>query len=415
MAKRFRIESLSREQQKELNNFFGEFVPQKFHNTFLDSLEETGAISGELFDQAKFTQKDRAFVAEKIAGITSGLPSKKEAYDKYIESQTDVPNLTTADLEERIGVLEKLDKERPTSINRDLVKRDVLAAMSDSGILSTHFDAVADVIADFVSKNLRPPTLAEAAPAIRGRIGGSGSIIPAPIQNFINNQDTTNRIIRLIQRETTPAETKESIKQIQDILADRSRREAAGADITGFFSTAASEQGARREAFFGGLRERAKDFVGSEFAPRARENLRSRGLARSGQVSDVIVSKYAELFGDISEQEAAQLQGDVEFFQQQQYDKVFGDLVSAGLDVGGTIETERGRVRSQQIVDFGRRQTDIESKFNLDLFREQSRSAYETYQKSIQAQNDARKRNAEADLIQSGTQAATTVALASLI
>ena len=173
VAKRFRIESLTPAQQKELNNFLGEFVPQQFHVAFLDSLEQTGSIPDELFDRAKFTQKDRAFVAGEIGNITRGLPSKKEALEKFIGTDVAEQDLTTQELQDRIvafeGLSQPLEKVRKPDVKR-----------------------LANEITDFTLSNVEHLT----------RDWLMGGATPAAMEiakDFLNNRFSIQRFAELIQ------------------------------------------------------------------------------------------------------------------------------------------------------------------------------------------------------------------------
>ena len=426
--KRYRYETLTPEQQGKIYDLSGSYSWAR--EEFLDAVE-TGKLD-EFFE--KQGQPTPGFKAQLDAAMAP-LPTRQTAIRSYIDAQKDIPNLTTADLIERKSIFEELSKipgER--TLGRDRQIQNMMAqigpAFLSQGVAIP--DDLLKQISEYAIDSLKagkydPQQVVnfigdagkgreEKAGLFGGREEGQNLRVARSIGEDIPKIYTTQ--VQSGQFEDvagTLPDYSADITTIEDILADRSRREAAGAEITSFFELSKSETDTARQNFFNQLRTKAEDFVGREYAPGVTERLRARGLSRSGQVADAVTSKYAQLFGEISESEANQLQSDIDFFNQQEYDKTFGDLVDAGKGITGTIASERERLRSEQIVGFGKQQAEIEKSFDFDLFKQQAQSAYDTYQKQVSAQTKQSKSQQEADLISGAAGAVTTVALASLL
>ena len=427
--KRYRYETLTPEQQGKIYDLSGSYSWAR--DEFLDAVEE-GKLD-EFFE--KKGEPTPGFKTQLDAAMAP-LPTRQTAIRSYTDAQKDIPNLTTADLIERKSIFEELSKitgER--TLGRDRQIQNMMAqigpAFKSQGIIVG--DKILKQISDYAIDALKAGNYqTQQVVNFVGAAMGPGRTESKGVFGKENEGDTL-RIARSVGEDIPNVYTSQvqsgqfqdvagtlpdysaDITTIEDILADRSRREAAGAEITSFFELSKSETDTARQNFFNQLRTKAEDFVGREYAPGVTERLRARGLSRSGQVADAVTSKYAQLFGEISESEANQLQSDIDFFNQQEYDKTFGDLVDAGKGITGTIASERERLRSEQIVGFGKQQAEIEKSFDFDLFKQQAQSAYDTYQKQVSAQTKQSKSQQEADLISGVAGIGTTVALGSLL
>ncbi len=409
MARNFRIESLSTEDRKRLEIIAEQYFPSQLKNQFIDSIESTGAVSPDLLAQGGFSEADKAKITGLLSPITSKLPTKQEALKTYVASQTDVPNLTDAELKDRQAALKALGTEKQVKLtDPEAIGREIESKLSSFGIPGGQYSRLLrKQIMDFTARNFRLPNAGQESQDL-GLYDLTNN--PALINNFLNDQDNKNYFSGLISGQLNPLDKSADIKTVEDIIADRAKKSAANADIMSFFETAPGDLTKAREAFFDPQRTRAKDYIQQVYAPGVRERLAARGLQNSGEVASSVTSKYADLFGAITDSEANQLVS-----EQQSYDKTFSDLVNAGADVRGTIASERGRLRTQQITDFAKRQSDIESRFNFDLFREQSKAAYDTYRRQTEQASRARQDQGDAELFSEIGKTAATLAIASAL
>ena len=181
------------------------------------------------------------------------------------------------------------------------------------------------------------------------------------------------------------------IKAVGDVIADRGVKANLEAQYNEFAASAPGQLAADRKAFYDAQRVRAKDYITGEYAPQVAERLNAIGLGDSGEVGASIASKYLELLGGVDSGELNQLEADTQFFGQQAYQKTFQDLIAARTDVSGTIASERNVLRTNQGRGFANSQADIEKRFSLDLFRQQSQAAYNNYQAQVNKQRQTQR------------------------
>ena len=404
MARRHRLEQLDTKQAEALRIFALQYFPNALANDFLDSIEKTGTVSDELLNKGGFSPADAQNVKEKVAGFTQGILSQKDALEGFLKKQgTDEANLTDEELKDRIGAFEGLPGTARTGFDdvglrkkiTDVFQKHKLGPSPNSGKNPWEDPTVIDsLINRFYDDpnfdiNVLPQYLRDSAKEVQRSIA---DYLP-------NTIDTSADVTR-----------------IQGMLKDRGFVADQNAQVENFLNTAPGELEAERKKFFDTQRNRAKDYVTGFYAPQVAEQLAARqGLGDSGQVGVAIESKYSDLLAGIDQSAIEQLKSNSDFFADQAYNKTFNDLIAARAGVEDTISNERSNLRTKTQTDFSKRQADLESKFNLDLFKQQSQSAYNTYQNQVLKQrSDARAKN-EADTIGQVTQAGTTVALAALL
>ena len=424
--KRFRVEQVTPEQKAQIDDLLRSFSP--YESNLLDALE-----SGKKEDidnllnsvPGRFVGGEQDKVRSKIEALSGGLKSREDALKSYVDSQKDVPNLTDQELAGRVDALTEIGKIPGKTTSKAQNLKDYFFAQLDEKLARGGRPLRNEVVKQLVDYaipalqqgNYNPQHIVD---TIVSNIGSGRKGDNIDYARAVANDipiDYTREIQSGQYNDTTesPKDNSADIKTAQDIIADRAFKSKANADIMSFFESVPGELSKSREAVFDPQRKRAKDYIQEVYAPGVRERLASRGLQDSGEVASAITSKYADLFGSINDAEAEQLMSDVNFFSQQGYDKTFSDLVNAGADVRATIGSERQKLRTQQITDFGKKQADIESRFNFDLFRDQAKSAYDTYQKQVMDKNAAKKSQDEADLIGDVAKTGTTVAIASML
>lgn len=214
-----------------------------------------------------------------------------------------------------------------------------------------------------------------------------------------------------------PNAYKNEIAIAQGLLKARGNAFSGDADakISEFFNTAPKQLDAERQSFYDAQRNQAKDYITGEYAPQVAERLASRGLGDSGQVGASVGSKYSNLLQGIDASQTDQMNEDATYFSNQAYNKTFNDLITARGDVAGTIKNANENLRTNQANSFSKSQANLEAQFNLDLFKQQSASAFNTYQNQVYKERQQSKDKAQADTIGQLGQAGVTIGAAALL
>ena len=370
MAKNFRIESLSKDQQSQLKQIADQYFPGQLKQQFLDSIEKNGTITPELFKQGNFNPQDQQKVLGLLSPVISSLPSARDAYQKVIDSNVSDPaNLTDQQIQDKLDAYQGITSLSSGTLDVGKVKDYIKGKLSEAipDLDQATLDGVSAVAAQKAVNN----------EGLGSLYVGTGNQI---LGNIFSDDRFTKQIYDYVDTLRPPQDQSLQVSSLQDILAGRKSTAIGNEKVNQFLSTAPGQLDAERQSFFNSQRNKAQDYITGSYAPQVAEQLSARGLGDSGQVGAAIQSKYSDLLQGIDSSQLDQMFKDSQFFADQSYNKVFSDLINARQDVTSTVDFQNQNLRTNQATDFAKRQADIESQFNLDLFRRQSAAAYQTYQ-----------------------------------
>ena len=406
---RYRISTLSQEDQATLNQLrdYGLTSGRKADEV-LDYLEENGKFPS-WFESGK--------VPKAYLDIAAKLPSTKDAKTNYLKNQlADTPNLSDEQLQEKKQLLTDMNKptvNEPADL-KSYFKANIKSKLEPyfgNGITSDQVDSIVNYSVDSLHQgNYDPQGVID---RIVSFVGGGGQSKEGGFSGSVlgnRNERENIGIARAIAedirndyyRETGSGKYDGSstsadpaygldLKAVGDVIADRGVKANLEAQYNEFAASAPGQLAADRKAFYDAQRVRAKDYITGEYAPQVAERLNAIGLGDSVEVGASIASKYLELLGGVDSGELNQLEADTQFFGQQAYQKTFQDLIAARTDVSGTIASERNVLRTNQGRGFANSQADIEKRFSLDLFRQQSQAAYNNYQAQVNKQRQTQR------------------------
>ena len=362
----------------------------------------------KLFDNpafvGRFTDANKSALLNQFNQVQSQLPSSLDAQKGFIKSISDPANASNDDLQNLLEAHKGIGSTKP-NVDWNIIADTVRQKLDTFGIPRDLADKAIPLITDSMQKlggTFDPNSIWQAVstlahPATGPQYGNMPGVMDK-LSAAINNGSVAADLTARTQSMVNAPDTSEDVKRIQGLIGDRANVTAQNAKVNDFLATAPGQLDAERTKFFDAQRNQAKDYITGEYAPQVAERLAARGLGDSGQVGASISSKYSDLLQGIDASQIDQLNQDTQFFQDQSYNKVFSDLVNARTDVGSTVANERQTLRTNQAQSFSKKQADIEANFNLDLFRQQSQKAYDTYNAQLQKRRQDQKSQGETGL-----------------
>ena len=236
------------------------------------------------------------------------------------------------------------------------------------------------------------------------------------LQKFGNFTDESIRdIYSFYQDELDKIETGkkgiEEIGRIKDIQTGRAEKASRTASRTGefqdFLTTGEAESEAFASEFLKRQQERGADVLSQELAPDVAQQLQKRGLLDSGEFGATISNLGAQIQSGIEQEYISQREEDIAFWADLGFKAKFQELIDADKEVAGQISSERQTIRQGQRNQYAKREGDIQSRFNIDLFRRENERALQDYRTRTTQQAQKQKEKSQAQTIANIAQTAT--------
>ncbi len=385
MAKRkYRLENISADDKAELQNLIGSFSP--YQEELLNALESgddkdidfvLSAVKGRFGDQTDS-------VKGRIKSLSSRLPAKKDALEKFIKSQgNNETGLTDAELQDRQEAYKGLSGETE-NLDRNSVNAKIKGFISQGNVgeildMKAGENTLSNIITDFVTQNYRLPGYFELEKIAQEKsndptyqqlvrqLKGNGNLT-----NFLNNQNITNEIAGL----TKKYDTDSSVSRIQDILNSRMSESQKQAALDQFLAETPESLRADRESYLAELEDMAGSHLRERAVPSILNELNRRGTVDSpGEFSSAIAAEAGGLQGRIEETARTLEEQDNIFFADAAYRLTTSRLEATEQQYRDQVAAERTRVRQDQGQGFASREGQLARDFEQDMLRrEQDRS-----------------------------------------
>ena len=344
--KRFRVDLLSPEDRQILADFRGDIG--------FDEVEQTG-----VFPDSALKGIDPR-VVQQVNQVLTRLPSKQQAYQKFIDSTAGDPTeLEDQDIESRIEALsgfkdiKKQDLDFSKFFDRErfkqkLIERVISVAGSVGGL-----EEQAEAITQHVEQNREFPELDTRT----SRIGRA-------LSNFV---PLFRREIVAGDYSSAPDSTEE-VSVLQGILGERQKKAKNIAAGESFLAELPQQQLASREELADELSSSGEFFLKERGIPDIERDLNRRGLLGS---EGIRASHISELAGDVDAQiestlsqvasEDALILADASFrFELQRLEDI-------DADIADQVAFERNKIRTESENRFSKNEKDLQNQFNLSL------------------------------------------------
>lgn len=401
MAKLFRIEGLPKDQQEELRIFANQYFPNALKGKFMDSIEQTGTISPELFTEGNFSQADMEQVKSEVSRITEGMKSKRESVEGFFsgdkEPDFDEANLTDAELETRLEGYEALSgNARP--IDRATFEREAETLSKSYDVNKGHFDTVKKVLADAA---LTGSVSAEDLIAKHKEATNSDNINHR-VLNMYQDQDFINRIDSLMRsftdnKEFGGATFGEHRKRIGDILESRGVERKKDTDIEGFISEVEGTREGETRDYLGTLEETGQERL-QEGVPDVLSQVNARGGLFSGAGTDLLTSRATDFASEVSNIQSTLEAEDRDFFFNLSWQNAVRVALKEATDLKTSIASERAGVRTGQATRFSAGQNQLDRFLSLDTARRSANNIVQTQAEKLRRQADEAKRKSRSSL-----------------
>lgn len=227
----------------------------------------------------------------------------------------------------------------------------------------------------------------------------------------------TNSVVADLARQyqaalaTTPTYANE-IANAQGIQKDRQYVTDANAQVDALQGQIPDLLAKNRDQFYSQQRKFAQDYITGEYAPQVVQQLNARGLANSGEVGAAIADKSNSLNSTIEQAQLDQTNNELNFWANQAYQNTFDKLIAARTDVSGQVQATRKDALTKSSQDFTKANADIQSQYNLKLFKQQNEQALSAYRTQVDKAKSTAQSQSEANAI--GEIAQTAVGIAGL-
>lgn len=399
LDKRLRLSLADQENsgyKDSLNQLLYRFLPVELHGPALDSIEETGTISDDIYkkaiDRGLFRPQDLAAVKSNFNAMTGKLRSKEGAYTKIIDDLKNEADLTDESLQDKISAYEGLGKTGPVADTAG-IRRTVDEMLGTSGVLQdlrklggtdAGEDNFKNSLVNFIAKNRRLPT--------PGEFGFQGSHLPS-WQNFLNDQNNKNRIAMPLQ----PSNYAGDIKRIQDILTGRADERGKASDEQQFLAQTPAELAASRQQFLAEREAAAGKQLVERVTPDVLAELNTRGLAESPDVVSEVARRGASMQATIEQQLRDLETQDAQFFADAAFRIQTAKLNQKQADFRSSLAAERALARQQQQNNFKITQDRINSDFELDMLKREQERNLRLNQDQLNFDSSTRRAASEAD------------------
>ena len=372
MAKQFRIEPTLK---KQLENWDTPNLIKRLENEGL-----TPALETEI--------KKSSHDSGRLYALKE--PESIKPVEKFLKDTTDNPSLTDELLQERKEALESLYGTTQKGINWQNIEARIRGYIQER-------------------KGLRNPTI-----NVEHVIGQTLESLQrgVELQKFGNFTDESIRdIYSFYQDELDKIETGkkgiEEIGRIKDIQTGRAEKASRTGEFQDFLTTGEAESEAFASEFLKRQQERGADVLSQELAPDVAQQLQKRGLLDSGEFGATISNLGAQIQSGIEQEYISQRDEDIAFWADMGFKAKFQELIDADKEVAGQIASERQTIRQGQQQRYAKREGDIQSRFNIDLFRRENERALQDYKQKTTRQLSKQREQSQAQQIGNIAQTAT--------
>lgn len=335
------------------------------------------------------------------------MARSREELLKIIGSNVDEGALSDQELQDRMAAYQEFGTLPKTGLDLEKLRESLYQAYEQAGYGRNQPlpKKAVDTLVDYVART--------------GQLPAPGQVAASNVPGDINQNEAIVNPFRerLYSGEFTPGNevSAEDTKRLQNLIDLRKFNTEQQSALDQFQINTPKALAAEREKFFAAQGARAKDFVASEYAPQVVEQLGARGLADSGEVPDLIARKYGEIQSTIEQEQAAQEADDLKFFSDMAFKTTYQNLINSRTDIRGQLNFQDTALRQEQDQKFTSAQSDIQNKFNLDLFQQEQERALRTYQNQVNKVKQNQSDQFTANLVGQGVQTAGNVALISAL
>ena len=405
MAKRFRLESLPKDQQDQFRIFADQYFPQALKEQFIDSIEKTGTISDDLFKQGNFSDASKAQVLGQLTPLLTGLPSGKEAYQKFIDATplTKEADLTDQELQDRIEAYQgrgSIPADPTEAVEK--IKGEILSVFNSDRTqriaVDPNRESIARQLADAVYAG------EDVSNALLRITRGTPNRYKATILQLQNKLPKLVSDLRSMKLDTS-----EDVTRIQDILNTRGIVKRKGEEEGRFLAETPAELAKLRGGFLAEREAGAQRFLAERFGPRAIAQLNVSGLAEGPDIASVMASQAGRMQGDI-ESTLRQIEfDDNAFFAEAAFRLNTAKLNQSEFDFRASVEAERTGIRTGQFNRFKSSESDIQRDFELAMLERESQRNLDLQRSGLQMGKDTAASDLRTGLITSTAQSTAEV------
>ena len=321
--------------------------------------------------------------------------SDKKTYDDFIEKTADESSLTVPQLKDRLEAFEaKGTFTTQGGFSKDTIKSTLTKDLNALG----YFQSVNN------------PAGNKAIDELAGLYASGANVTPKQANDILGTQtskDITDyfshfgtRMGGSEFRVETPIDTSQEVKNIQDIIEAREQRKLSEDEVAALQATLPGMMETERKRLYGGERERARNYLEFDYAPKVIEQLGKRGLEHSpGEIGSAVAQKGYELESAISQAETQQESNELSFWGDMAFQTTFDKLIESQQGVAGEAQNVRSKGLQTSQQDFQRSQNQIAQKFNLDMFRQENERALQRYRDMVGQKQSQYNRQQEAQTI----------------
>lgn len=353
MAKRrFKIETLSREELQELQNIAS--IHAGGYENLLDYLEEKGKLPDDVVNYFQQGGEGSKVALSRIESIVSKLPNQNEAFKRFIEKTKDESVLTQEELQDRLTALQGIEPIPQANIQQ--IKDEIKTAFFLRGGDETHIsnfltfedaERISRELASYiVNEAVSPQDIANRASVLLGQSGviktGKGRELE---KNTIPNaiSDILNAGQRYIDFREGGERREEDIKRVQDLLSARKEVDVREQEIEDYLSGLPEELRRTREEFLTGEEKRAEEELERQ-VPFILQDLNVRGMLFSGEVSDALTSRALSLGSSLESIRAELEEEDNQFYYDAAYKNALRKNLESVEDYRSVLGEERQRI-----------------------------------------------------------------------
>lgn len=372
--KLFRIETLTSEEQRELQQAFQGVETSKG----LDYLEETGKLSPEALAQG----------AGNLLGvqrILAKLPTKKVGIEQYLGKQkgVDPALLTEEELQDKLEALQGISPTETKTPRKEQLKSIILNSLNelypDVIALGNNADDAASRITDLV---LKGEPIKDAAKTVFDTFSSEwretndrqkqefGRIVSGkPLQDLINKK-LTQPIDYYKGEDVTPFTGvnpyAEDIKIAQGLLSTKGAKREKDQTIEDYLSGLQGQLAGSTEQFLKSEEERAYGELERQ-VPLVLQNLNARGMLFSGEVEDALTTRALSLGSSLEAIQADLEAEDSQFYYDAAYRNALKKELQSVDDYKSAISTQRGRVLTERSQKFRSTQEELDRELDEEL------------------------------------------------
>jgi hypothetical protein len=186
------------------------------------------------------------------------------------------------------------------------------------------------------------------------------------------------------------------ISNVESILSEMKDKGASQTELDNFIGSLPVELSRGRDAYLAGEVDSGTQMYQEQLSPTIKQNLATRGMLRSGDLSNELARGAGEVAGALQDTALNLQSEDEKFFTDMAYKETFRKEIEAGNDISSNLNYERSNATQTQSNNFTSAQADLTQKYNEMIQRRTQDRELATYQSKLKKAQDLANSNSEA-------------------